>query len=213
MPKPRVAPHSYRNQSPQPNPHRPNCPNRSLLNHKMIPKSLIRPRTPPNEENPMSWFRKHRTCPCGTDWWDEWECLCNDRCPACNAKIEPDEHEEIEGDNSAKIRTLNDRLRKSLTGGRVMMTGAVSALPPDVRARVIELTRAFDEFTPDNDPHQEHDFGSFEIDGQEFFSSTTTMTNPCGPAPKTQVTRTKRHACSPSCARTNTEAPSFSLGG
>jgi hypothetical protein len=135
----------------------------------MIPKSPTRPRTPPNEENPMPWFRKHHTCPCGTDWWDEWECLCNDRCPACNAEIEPDEHEEIEGDNSAKIRTLNDRLRKSLTGGRVMMTAAVSALPDDVRARVIELTRAFDNFTPDNDPHKEHDFGSFEIDGQEFF--------------------------------------------
>jgi hypothetical protein len=50
-----------------------------------------------------------------------------------------------------------------------MMTAAVSALPDDVRARVIELTRTFDEFTPDNDPHKEHDFGSFEIDGQQFF--------------------------------------------
>jgi Avidin family len=36
---------------------------------------------------------------------------------------------------SAKIRTLNDRFRKSLTGGRVMMTAAVSALPDDVTAR------------------------------------------------------------------------------
>jgi Protein of unknown function (DUF3768) len=25
----------------------------------------------------------------------------------------------------------------------------------------------FDNFTPDNDPHKEHDFGSFEIDGQK----------------------------------------------
>ena len=38
-----------------------------------------------------------------------------------------------------------------------------------VRARAIELTRTFDEFTSDNDPHEEHDFGSFEIDGQKFF--------------------------------------------
>lgn len=87
----------------------------------------------------------------------------------CNAEIEPDEHEAIEGDKSAKIRILNDRLRKSLTGGQVVMTAGVSALPVKVRAQAIELTRTFDNFTPDNDPHQEHDFGSFEIAGQKFF--------------------------------------------
>ena len=65
----------------------------------------------------MPWFRKHHTCPCGTAWWDEWDCLCNDRCPTCDAEIEPDEHEAILGGKSAKIRTLNDRFRKSLTGG------------------------------------------------------------------------------------------------
>ena len=116
----------------------------------------------------MPWFRKHHTCPCGTDWWDEWDCLCNDRCPTCDAEIEPDEHEAIQGAKSAKIRALNDRFRKSLTGGRVMMTAAVSALPDDVRARAIELTRTFDNFTPDNDPHNEHDFGSFEIGDLKF---------------------------------------------
>jgi hypothetical protein len=43
----------------------------------------------------------------------------------CDAEIEPDEHEVIPGAKSAKIRTLNDRFRKSLTGGRVMMTATV----------------------------------------------------------------------------------------
>jgi hypothetical protein len=75
----------------------------------------------------MPWFRKHHTCPCGTDWWDEWDCLCNDRCPTCDAEIEPDEHEAIQGVKCAKIRTLNDRFRKSLIGGRVMMTRRPSA--------------------------------------------------------------------------------------
>src|SRR5580704_17446509 len=51
---------------------------------------------------PMPWFRKHHTCPCGTNWWDEWDCLCNDRCAACDAEIEPEEHEAIQGDKSAK---------------------------------------------------------------------------------------------------------------
>jgi uncharacterized protein DUF3768 len=59
-----------------------------------------------------------------------------------------------------------------------MMTAAVSALPDDVRARAIELTRTFDDFTPDNDPYNEHDFGSFEIDDQKFIA-----------VPKIQVTQ------------------------
>ena len=49
-----------------------------------------------------------------------------------------------------------------------MMTAAVSALPDDIRARASKLTRTFDDFTPDNDPHNEHDFGSFEIDDLKF---------------------------------------------
>jgi len=63
----------------------------------------------------------HHTCPCGTNWWDEWDCLCNDRCPTCDAEIEPDEHEAIQGAKSAKNRC---RFRKPpsssdhLTGSR-----------------------------------------------------------------------------------------------
>ena len=37
--------------------------------------------------------------------------------PTCDAGIEPDEHEAILGAKSAKIRTLNDRFRKSLDRG------------------------------------------------------------------------------------------------
>src|SRR4051794_7299726 len=33
---------------------------------------------------------------CGAEWWDEWNCLCNDQCPICGLKdIEPDDCEEI----------------------------------------------------------------------------------------------------------------------
>jgi phosphatidylserine/phosphatidylglycerophosphate/cardiolipin synthase-like enzyme len=52
----------------------------------------------------MPWFRKHHTCPCGTDWRDEWDCFYNDRCPTCDVKIEPDEHEAIQGAKSAKTQ-------------------------------------------------------------------------------------------------------------
>ena len=86
----------------------------------------------------------HHTCPCGTNWWDEWDCLCNDRCPTCDAEIEPDEHEAIQGANSAKIRTLNDRRvdpcpEPALTSGAPPATQAETtgrASPPGAIARL-----------------------------------------------------------------------------
>jgi len=71
--------------------------------------------------------------------------------------------------NAAKIRELNDRFRTTMTGGRVMMTAGVDALASDVKAMVIRKVVGFSDFTPDNDPHKEHDFGSFTLTGQKFF--------------------------------------------
>lgn len=33
---------------------------------------------------------------CGETWQDEWDCMCNDRCPVCNHEIEPCESIEAE---------------------------------------------------------------------------------------------------------------------
>src|SRR5438094_10397563 len=71
--------------------------------------------------------------------------------------------------SAEKIRALNDAFRKSMTGGRVMMTAGVDALPSNVKAMVIRRVATFADFTPNNDPHGEHDFGSFEVAGQKFF--------------------------------------------
>lgn len=71
--------------------------------------------------------------------------------------------------SAAKIRELNDRFRTTMTGGRVMMTAGVDALPSDVKVMVIRRVATFSDFTPDNDPHKEHDFGSFTLSGQKFF--------------------------------------------
>jgi hypothetical protein len=38
----------------------------------------------------MAWFLKYyRHKECHTRWTDEWSCACNDKCPRCNAEIEP----------------------------------------------------------------------------------------------------------------------------
>jgi hypothetical protein len=68
-----------------------------------------------------------------------------------------------------KIQQLNDAFRTTMTGGRVVMTAGVDALPSDVKAMVIRRVATFTEFTPDNDPHKEHDFGSFDLAGRKFF--------------------------------------------
>ena len=49
------------------------------------------------------------------------------------------------------------------------MTAGVNALPSDVKATVIRRVATFSEFTADNDPHEEHDFGNFELAGRKFF--------------------------------------------
>jgi hypothetical protein len=71
--------------------------------------------------------------------------------------------------SAAKIRELNDRFRTTMTGGRVILTAGVDALPSDVKALVIRRVATFTAFTADNDPHGEHDFGSFELAGRKFF--------------------------------------------
>ena len=71
----------------------------------------------------------------------------------------------------AQIRELNDAFRTTLDGrlGRVMMTAGVDALPSDEKAMVIRRVATFAGFNGDNDPHGEHDFGSFELAGRKFF--------------------------------------------
>lgn len=40
-------------------------------------------------------YRNHYRCTCGTQWSDEWDCMCNDHCPACDKEIEPYNYEDL----------------------------------------------------------------------------------------------------------------------
>ena len=75
----------------------------------------------------------------------------------------------VDAARAAKIAARNDALRRDRLGGHVVMTAAVAALPPDTLAAAILALRRFDDFTPDNDPYAEHDFGAFEHAGERFF--------------------------------------------
>ena len=67
------------------------------------------------------------------------------------------------------VKTLNDNLRKHLIGGRVMLTAGINAKSQDDIARILSKVRHFNNFTPDNDPYYEHDFGSFDYRGEKIF--------------------------------------------
>ena len=71
--------------------------------------------------------------------------------------------------STERIRLLNDQLRSTFTGGQVVMTAGVAALPDEVKTKVLVQVRAFKDFNPDNDPHGEHDFGGFDVEGEKFF--------------------------------------------
>jgi Protein of unknown function (DUF3768) len=66
-----------------------------------------------------------------------------------------------------QIRALNDAVRQNLTVGTAFITAGVAAL--GVEARIVKTIAVFDDFCHANDPHEEHDFGSFEVDGQTIF--------------------------------------------
>jgi len=68
-----------------------------------------------------------------------------------------------------RIRALNDAFRKSFVGGRVMATAGVSALNDTQRFDLFAAVQGFDDFSPDNDPHGEHDFGSLKHGGTTYF--------------------------------------------
>ena len=69
----------------------------------------------------------------------------------------------------SKICELNDAFRTTFHGGRVMLTAGVDALADSVKAEVLSKVQTFAEFNGDNDPHGEHDFVSFEHEGEKYF--------------------------------------------
>jgi Protein of unknown function (DUF3768) len=73
---------------------------------------------------------------------------------------------------TARIRELNDALRTAdngitalLAGGQLVLTRGVAERGWTFTDRAMKAVREFADFTEDNDPHGEHDFGIFELDG------------------------------------------------
>lgn len=71
-------------------------------------------------------------------------------------------------DRPGVIRNLNDRFRRTFSGGLVVMTPGVESLDMAERQELLSAVRRFDGFDEGNDPYREHDFGAVEIGGVRF---------------------------------------------
>ena len=67
------------------------------------------------------------------------------------------------------IATLNDKFRRSFINGEVLLSAGIAAMSSEDKANILSKVRNFNDFTEDNDPYGEHDFGSFDYKGKKIF--------------------------------------------
>ena len=72
--------------------------------------------------------------------------------------------------DTKRIAWLNDLCRTTMgVAGRVVQTQGICAMAPTDQSAIRQKVERYDAFTPDNDPHRERDFGSFEHAGELIF--------------------------------------------
>ena len=69
----------------------------------------------------------------------------------------------------SRIRDLNDQLRRSLNGGILVMTRGIIDLGAKRQMAILTAIAAFNDFSSDNDPYGEHDFGALTVEGERIF--------------------------------------------
>jgi Protein of unknown function (DUF3768) len=88
----------------------------------------------------------------------------------------PYDTHQFQPTKSELIRILNDAFRteplsvlSAVLGRTFVFTKGVGAHGDDFLVRALKAVQEYSTFTEDNDPHGEHDFGSFELDGVKLF--------------------------------------------
>lgn len=70
-------------------------------------------------------------------------------------------------DRAQQIRALNDEARQGFEQCRVQLSPAVQSHPH--LSKILRSVRCYEAFNHSNDPYEEHDFGSFAVDGDVVF--------------------------------------------
>ena len=65
------------------------------------------------------------------------------------------------------IKVLNDKFRKTLLGGKVMLTRGIYSKGQAVINEILNSVKTFNNFNENNDPYNEHDYGSFVYNDQK----------------------------------------------
>ena len=68
-----------------------------------------------------------------------------------------------------RLAALNDALRQTFSGGRILTTQGVTALGEEAVQALLRQLQTYDQFDQDNDPYGEHDFGVLEYEGEKLF--------------------------------------------
>jgi hypothetical protein len=77
-------------------------------------------------------------------------------------------HAPMPTSRTGRIAYLNDRLRCHLKGGQLAVTrGILDLCSGAYVSKLVERVQAFDDFSADNDPYCERDFGAFEFLGHQ----------------------------------------------
>ena len=74
--------------------------------------------------------------------------------------------------NTEQIRKLNDAFRydpHNASLGQLVLTAGVSALNHENLFALIQEVKTFEDFTKDNDPYGEHDFGEINFRKVKYF--------------------------------------------
>lgn len=75
-----------------------------------------------------------------------------------------------DGPPHLKIRELNDRFRsEGLGNGSIMITSGIQALGDASVQDVMLAVKTFSDFSDDNDPWGERDFGAVQVGGEKVF--------------------------------------------
>ena len=69
-----------------------------------------------------------------------------------------------------RIQRLNDAVRHGdQTNALVVVTAGLKAIGDDNLSKIMDAVRTFSDFSEENDPHGEHDFGTIEHKGEKIF--------------------------------------------
>ena len=94
-----------------------------------------------------------------------------------------------------KIRALNDAFRTTMTGGKVLLTAGVNALPSDVKAMVIRRVATFSDFNERTTRTASTTSATSLSPGESSFSRWIITIRTWSSDRKIQPTRRKQPAC------------------